>query len=1001
MTARRIVSTLLTLAMLMTLLGAFGAVSVGAAVTISNTSPCITAEVGDTVDLSDYAVTFDNGTVSSSLSWKEGGSSVSSVTCTAAGMRKLTATSGSNTKSIYLVTKEKDDTEYVLFDVDLTKYSNLTQLTAEGWKFLDTASYYSLSSVNGLVIGNLNDDYVRVILPEWLGDFGDFDMEAEMKMLTSRDTGRWTGLVYRIQNQNGNYYPYYHMCIRENTTVSTGVEFAERTSGNIWNVIHTAGATITSLKSNWNTAKVCAFGKTVQYLLDGSEVLYVNDATAYKKGQFGLTVNFGTVAYRRIRITVRETAPTRPERKLDLINNTQYDMGLTNAVANVQIVPQDAVSDFLGGTEFPGIALLEGSSSSSFYVNAINVLAKNNCIPGFAIKTQAQADAVVSAMNSTGIKDVFIASDDSEILVYARNKKNILRAVLVLEELPTALTSKEADEIRRAVRSAGATSVIVGGDYFTKQAVKELQELAVAVWAVCTTETQTVSAVSAGVNGIVTEDAKASAALINGLFEDFSMTRTPIIVGHRGNPNQAPENSLLGFITAYNNGADVVEIDIYLSKDKEVVIMHDTTIDRTTNGSGTVTNMTVEQLKQYNLKYINGRISEEKIPTLRELLDVFKDINDCRIFVEVKGSDVNTVIEACKVIEEYDMEDRVDFISFSNIFLAQAQRCIQGMSTGYLLSPSGTATTPEDALAVFYNQLVSAQSCNSTVNISYGPATEYYMQAATDRGQTVWPWTYVASNNNVGFLACVDGLTTNDAQWAKNMLKFISTKDSIILPADGTTEIKAHGTTYGGEKKAIESTDLIVKIVDGSDVVSVSGGTVTALKQGEAALLVGYKTQTTAGSPYVLYTDLVTVTVGDADGIVFAGGSKYDESNGLITDVLPDTDVTEFLDNVKNADAKIFDAKGKELGFDDKVTTGSTVEAGGKKYTIIVKGDINGDGALATSDYVMCKRAVLGTYDLTELQKLAADVDGKNQVATADYVMIKRAVLGTYVISDS
>lgn len=998
MKAKKITSLLLSLLMLASLLTAVSIPSVSAATVISNESPVILASVGDTVTLSNYTVTFDDGTAAAGASWKLGTKSVTSLPCNTAGVAELTATYGGKTKTVYLVIKEKAESEYVLYETDFSEFSTISELKLGGWTLGAADSYYALKN-GALVIGSDSNDYVRAFLPSWLGDFGNYEISAEVKMLTTMNNSRWGAIAYRIQNPSSGAYPYYHMCVRENTTSANGIEFAERTAANAWNVIHTASYDVSSMKDASHTLDVQAYGSTVQYNIDGDEVLYVTDAASYKKGQIGLTMNYGTLAVYNIKITVQDSTPVRPAKKLDLINNKVDDLNLINATANVQLVPTTAVSSFLAGSSFPGNAILAiAGSSSSVFADAMTKLASNNCIPGFRITTEAQADAVVAAMNSTGLKDVYVVSSDAALLKYARAKKNILRAVFICETMKSTLTSKEADAIRCEVRASGATAVIVSGDSCSKQAVSELQQLSVAVWGMLENDKSSVGiarVVAAGCNGIISTNAGETAATINSLFAANSMTRTPLIIGHRGNPTQAPENSLLSYTTAYANGADVVEIDIYLTKDKEVVIMHDTTINRTSNGSGTVTAMTLAELKQYYLKNPNGTVSDQKIPTLRELFDIFKDIDDCRIFIEVKGSDSNCVVQAAKIIKEYDMTDRVNFISFGSNFLNQARVSLPGMSTGYLLSPSGTAGTAEDALAVFYTQLASAQSCNSTVNISNGPATSYYMQAATDRGMTVWPWTYSLSNNNAGFLACSDGITTNDCQWAREMYKYISCR-SIFVASDGTASIAATGTTYGGRTSVLETAGITVKILDGSDKISVSNGQVTALADGTATILIGYSTKTTSGSTYVLYTDPIKVYVGDVSELTFVEGSSYSESGGYIFGVLPGTTVDDFLAEIVNPGAELTTPGGSTISGSDLIVNGGGLKVNGIGYGIIVKGDINGDGKLTATDYIMCKRNVLGTYSFTELQSLAADIDGNGKNGSTDYIMLKRAVLGTY-----
>ena len=98
-----------------------------------------------------------------------------------------------------------------------------------------------------------------------------------------------------------------------------------------------------------------------------------------------------------------------------------------------------------------------------------------------------------------------------------------------------------------------------------------------------------------------------------------------MIAAHRGDWQNNPENSLAAIQSCINKNIDIVEIDIRASADGEFVLMHDKTLDRTTNGRGEVAKKTLRQLKTLQLKDKNGKLTSEQIPTLREALLLMKD----------------------------------------------------------------------------------------------------------------------------------------------------------------------------------------------------------------------------------------------------------------------------------------------------------------------------------------------------------------------------------------
>lgn len=95
------------------------------------------------------------------------------------------------------------------------------------------------------------------------------------------------------------------------------------------------------------------------------------------------------------------------------------------------------------------------------------------------------------------------------------------------------------------------------------------------------------------------------------------------IVAHRGSSGNRPENTLPAFAEAVRVGADVIELDVHLSKDGQLIVMHDEEVDRTTNGKGFIREKTLEEIKRLNAgSWFNAKYQATKVPTLREVLDL-------------------------------------------------------------------------------------------------------------------------------------------------------------------------------------------------------------------------------------------------------------------------------------------------------------------------------------------------------------------------------------------
>ena len=97
-----------------------------------------------------------------------------------------------------------------------------------------------------------------------------------------------------------------------------------------------------------------------------------------------------------------------------------------------------------------------------------------------------------------------------------------------------------------------------------------------------------------------------------------------LVVAHRGDWRNAPENSLQAFKNCIEMGVDMIEIDLKKTKDNHLIIMHDNTINRTTNGTGKPSDYTLEEIRKFHLKNGQGRTTFHPIPTLEEVLNLAK-----------------------------------------------------------------------------------------------------------------------------------------------------------------------------------------------------------------------------------------------------------------------------------------------------------------------------------------------------------------------------------------
>jgi glycerophosphoryl diester phosphodiesterase len=163
----------------------------------------------------------------------------------------------------------------------------------------------------------------------------------------------------------------------------------------------------------------------------------------------------------------------------------------------------------------------------------------------------------------------------------------------------------------------------------------------------------------------------------------------PLVIAHRGASLLAPENTLSAFRLAVELGADAIEFDVKLSRDRVPVILHDMTLDRTTNGTGKIKDTTLDDIKKldagskFSLEY-----SGEPIPTLSELVEEFQE----KILLNIELTNYNTPFDrlpayVLSIIEKAGILDKVLISSFNPYALRSVNRMRSEVRTALLVAP--------------------------------------------------------------------------------------------------------------------------------------------------------------------------------------------------------------------------------------------------------------------------------------------------------------------------
>ena len=205
---------------------------------------------------------------------------------------------------------------------------------------------------------------------------------------------------------------------------------------------------------------------------------------------------------------------------------------------------------------------------------------------------------------------------------------------------------------------------------------------------------------------------------------DTETSETIQVIAHRGGAKLAPENTIAAFKKAISLGVEMIEIDVILSKDSAVIVIHDDTIDRTTDGSGVVKEMTLEEIRQYDAgSWFDEKFAGEIVPTLDE---VFETINgQCILLIEIKDGDEEYPGLERKVVDaihKYEANDWVVVQSFNEQSVLRVKKMDPSLITYYLLggnfepfyaklkSSPESADLPYDGIAVSHAAINSDNS---------------------------------------------------------------------------------------------------------------------------------------------------------------------------------------------------------------------------------------------------------------------------------------------------
>lgn len=237
------------------------------------------------------------------------------------------------------------------------------------------------------------------------------------------------------------------------------------------------------------------------------------------------------------------------------------------------------------------------------------------------------------------------------------------------------------------------------------------------------------------------------------------------VIAHRGGKVWAPENTMAAFKKSLELGVYGIELDIHKCKSGELVVIHDETIDRTTNGKGYIKDLSYKDLSKYSsgVKFKN-KFKKERVPLLKDVLSLVD--GKVHLFIEVKNAPIKyegIEKDLAKVLASYRGKDKVTVISFDHVFLKNFHKQAPDVKIAFL------------DLGIVSDIGKYAKSIGATAwNPGFGEIRKDAVDNAHEEGLTVNPWTVNGKMRWKQALSMgVDGIITDDPE---GLMKYLGQK---------------------------------------------------------------------------------------------------------------------------------------------------------------------------------------------------------------------------------
>lgn len=495
--------------------------------------------------------------------------------------------------------------------------------------------------------------------------------------------------------------------------------------------------------------------------------------------------------------------------------------------------------------------------------------------PVFEISNSETVKQLSSYLSAVNFLDVMFIAKDPALISEANQKFAVGRGVIDYTEKyadKISLTAEECMAIRAEMKIHNAYVALLPAALCDKDTVQYLYDRQVAVWCRASDEPTTeeqYAALLSGAVGVVSDATNDLLELACALPEN-TMTRLPLNIGHRGIVSLAPENTVEGYLLAVEKGVDVVEIDVYMTKDKQLVVFHDETTGRLWNQNLDVKTSTLAELQALSLNASTAAqypdYKDVQIPSFEECLEALKDTG-VQLFVEIKSADTTIPAAVRDLVKEYDMEDRCSVITFSGQQLSVLATAWPEMSGGLLRLESYDGITNDAPEAGLIQAFGVIGPLGATLNPQHlTQMKDNVIREALLRGVLIYPYTYANNGYAEPFAWGYSGLTGDTPEVMGSYGKTLTVQnltDGASIAANKALTLEVLMTKYNGETADVSGkTTLGIALISGE--ATIENGAITFASEGEVKLAVTY-TEKLASTRVTYITDVVTVNVTAAE----------------------------------------------------------------------------------------------------------------------------------------